>query len=387
MKKILLFGFLLLGLTLTGCEFNNLTDEEAIEIDELLLVPKQQTTQQKAKAPTNHKVSPYSCLISTLADDEAEFNYWNQAFWVHFPKPAVEKAKGKTIFKAFSFGSQNAGEKAGVWGGKNSIVRVAQCMIPNSELAEKLLEQQLREFGKNSWMESRKETSETPPKNNMQSNNKSGSWECGNWYSVTVCRYNEEGDYYYDCSNLGPFCAYYFYVEDSPGGGGGGGDNGFPSDDPGLCDPTEPCFDGGGGSTPAVPPGIEPEYFNQLTEEEKALCWLSPGQCYNVGQYAEWASSWALQVESTGSHNGPQDALRHASWSGRIALEYDADVAKAWTDAHETESSNPLETNMDLYNNSKGIEIGSNVSSVQELINEIIKSYENEELCTGLYDC
>lgn len=385
MKKILLFGLLFVGLSLMGCEYNKLTEEETI--DELLLVPKQQSTHQKAKATSNHEVSPYSCLISTLADDEAEHNYWNQAFWVHFPKSAIKQSKGKTIFKAFSFGSQDAGEKAGSWAGKDNIVRVAQCVIPNSELAETLLEEQLMKFGRKTWMESRKENSKTPPKNNMQAKNKSGNWECGQWYTVYVCKYNAEGNYYYDCTVVGPICAYYYYVEGDSGGGGG--DNGFPSDDPGECDPAELCFDdgGSGSGSPAVPPGIDPDYFNQLNDEEKSLCWQNPVQCYNVGKYAQWAFSWAQQVESTGAHNGPQDALRHVSWSGRITFEYNANVAKKWTDAHESSSSDPLETNMDQFNNAKGREIGSSVSSLQELIDKILEAYGNEELCTSLSDC
>lgn len=134
MKKLLLFGLLLAGFSLVGCEFNQLGEDE--QVDQLMLVPKQQTNGQKAKATSNQQTSSYSCLISTLADDEAEYNYWNQAFWVHFPKPAVKQAEGKTIFKAFSFASEHSGEKAGNWAGKDKIVRVAQCEIPDSELAE-----------------------------------------------------------------------------------------------------------------------------------------------------------------------------------------------------------------------------------------------------------
>jgi len=256
MKKFLLFGLFLAGLGLAGCEFNQLSEDE--QVDELTLVPKQQTTGQKAKTASNQQTSPYSCLISTLADDEADYNYWNQAFWVHFPKPAVEQAEGKTIFKAFSYGSEHAGSKAGNWAGKENIVRVAQCIIPDSKLAESLLEEQLMKFGKNTWMESRKDVIDAPPKEGAKAKSASGDWECGQWYTVYVCKYNAEGNYYYDCTEVGPFCAYLVYVEgEDSGGGGGGGGGGFPGDDPGECDPmgTEPCFEGpGGGSQPPPPP-------------------------------------------------------------------------------------------------------------------------------------
>lgn len=241
MKKLLPFRQLLAG------------DEQ---VDELMLVPKQQTTGQKAKPTSNQQPSPYSCLISTLADDEADYNYWNQAFWVYFPKPAIEQAEGKTIFKAFSYGSEHAGLKAGTWAGKENIVRVAQCIIPNSKLAESLLEEQLMKFGKNTWMESRKDVIDAPPSEGAKAKSASGDWECGQWYTVYVCKYNAEGNYYYDCTEVGPFCAYLVYVEGEDSGGGGGG-GGFPGDDPGECDPmgTEPCFEGpGGGSQPPPPP-------------------------------------------------------------------------------------------------------------------------------------
>lgn len=53
MKKILLFVMLLVALGLTGCEYNNLDQEESI--DELQLIPKVQTTNQKAKTASNQK--------------------------------------------------------------------------------------------------------------------------------------------------------------------------------------------------------------------------------------------------------------------------------------------------------------------------------------------
>ena len=257
MKKFLLFGLLLAGLGLAGCEFNQLSEDE--QVDELTLVPKQQTTGQKAKTASNQQTSPYSCLISTLADDEADYNYWNQAFWVHFPKPAVEQAEGKTIFKAFSYGSEHAGEKAGSWAGKDKIVRVAQCEIPDSKLAETLLEEQLMKFGKNTWMESRKDAIDPPPNEGTKAKNASGDWECGEWYVVYLCKYDAETDTYYDCIQSEPICAYYVYVE-GPDSGGDGGGGGFPGDDPGECDPmgTEPCFDGGGGGSIPPPPPPDP---------------------------------------------------------------------------------------------------------------------------------
>src|SRR5690625_1398078 len=112
MKKGLLFGLLLAGLSLTGCEFNQLAGDE--QVDELMLVPKEKTIGQKPKMASNQKPSPYSCLISTLADDEAEYNYWNQSFWVHFPNQPLIKQKVKPFLKRSHFQANMPEKKPGV---------------------------------------------------------------------------------------------------------------------------------------------------------------------------------------------------------------------------------------------------------------------------------
>ncbi len=246
---------LLVALGLTGCEYNNLDQDESI--DELLLIPKVQTINQQAKSASNQRPTPYSCRISTLADDEADYNYWNQSFWVHFPKPAIDQAEGETIFKAFSFSSKYAGEKAGSWAGEDNIVRVAQCVIPDSELAETLLEEQLRKFGKGTWLESRANEKSANDQNDFQSNSTSGwDWECSQYFITVVCLRNSQTGELSNCSITEIRCVSYELVYNDPGGGGGG--SGGPSDDP-PCDPmgTEPCYnDGGGGSIP--PPEPDP---------------------------------------------------------------------------------------------------------------------------------
>ena len=55
------------------------------------LVPKAMD-ESGAYKTTGDGSPPYSCLISTLADDEADYNYWNQSFWVHFPTEVEAQA-------------------------------------------------------------------------------------------------------------------------------------------------------------------------------------------------------------------------------------------------------------------------------------------------------
>lgn len=136
-----------------------------------------------------------------------------------------------------------------------------------------------------------------------------------------------------------------------PAGGGGSGDNGPPS---------------------AAPEGVNQDLYDRLNEKEKALCWSKPTQCFNVWGFSEWALDWAAQTGLSGAHNGPQDAVRHAAWSARIAWAFGTEDAKAWTDAHEWNSSHPDETAMDQYNNAAGREIGRRISSLRQLKESVI---------------
>lgn len=59
-------------------------------------------------------------------------------------------------------------------------------------------------------------------------------------------------------------------------------------------------------------------------------------------------------------NDGHRDAFRHTFWSARLAQEYGADWARAFTTAHEGLPGNPANREaMDLYNNSIGIRIGA----------------------------
>ncbi len=59
-------------------------------------------------------------------------------------------------------------------------------------------------------------------------------------------------------------------------------------------------------------------------------------------------------------NDGHRDAFRHAFWSARLAQEYGADWAKAFTTAHEGLPGNVANREaMDLYNNSIGIQVGA----------------------------
>lgn len=59
--------------------------------------------------------------------------------------------------------------------------------------------------------------------------------------------------------------------------------------------------------------------------------------------------------------NGKQDAFRHTFWNAKDTADFGKEITKVLTDAQEWNSQNdPLETQMDLFNNSRGRENGAN---------------------------
>lgn len=209
------------------------------------LIPKG-SDQARAKEANNGQPSPYSCLISTLADDEADYNYWNRAFWLEFPEKVIKEANGKVVMRAIALGSEHAGSKAGSWQGVDNVVRVAQCLIPDSPLAVELLEAELRKFSEGTWISNRK--------GKMASPSTSG-YECAE-YSVTIrCLVEPVTGNWINCIITDVTCVSYVYVEEPIGGGGG---SGYPGEDPGECDPLgiEFCYEGPGGSS--EPPPVSP---------------------------------------------------------------------------------------------------------------------------------
>lgn len=137
-------------------------------------------------------------------------------------------------------------------------------------------------------------------------------------------------------------------------GGGGGGDWGggwIPDEDP-----------------PATAPdGIDQAEYEKLNRAEKWLCVLSRYECAAVITSGHEASVWARnQTPELGDAEGDnkRDALRHAVWQALLTRLTNSDRAKAWGDAHESNSTNPLATCMDQWNNAVGRTIGRRSGNV-----------------------
>lgn len=134
---------------------------------------------------------------------------------------------------------------------------------------------------------------------------------------------------------------------------------------PGSAGGTTSPGTGSDSPAPAVAPeGVDQAFYEDLNEQERRLCWRNPGECLNVKQAADYAALWAAQQDPEGAHNGPQDAMRHAMWNARMTQMMGFERAKVWADAHESSSTAPAETRMDLYNNAAGRDVGRTFNDI-----------------------
>jgi hypothetical protein len=207
----------------------------------------------------------FSCLISTLLDDEEDGNYANRVFWVEYPPAVINQAAGKTVRMSFILGSREAGPKAQDIGVYDNIVRLAQCEMPDSHLALVLIRKKLREFGRGSWIAPR--SGSTPSKITAipQMPTTQSSWlHCNEWFVTEVCLISNGVVQWCYISDIS--CIDWEIVWDEPDYGGAGYPDSWQSVFPGEgCEPWELCVLGPeGGSYPvqtdpcdAVPPPME----------------------------------------------------------------------------------------------------------------------------------
>jgi len=97
-----------------------------------------------------------------------------------------------------------------------------------------------------------------------------------------------------------------------------------------------------------------------LTPAEVDWIAQNPYRAWQIKEDMEKAFSEAdKRFPSATRHNDRNDAFRHCYWSALITRDVGSVRAKAFTDAHETNPGQPTaEKEMDLHNNSEGIQIG-----------------------------
>lgn len=244
--RILLLGLVLI---LTTCEpirtFNQDYQDDA---DGIVFVSMDNSDQGLgvAKQSSTEKLSDFTCRISTKLDDNAEHNYWNNLFWVKYPRGIVEQAGGKMRAVALVFKSNSKAGNSGSFLGNDNVLRVAQCLMPDSPAAEVMLKKKLSEFGPSTWMASNgaradaSEDGESGP-------NKINEWICLYEWWTRSCYYNSTTGQFYNCIDIFDKCVYWTYQQEYQGSQGSG--SGSPG--PGPCDtnpdPTLLCMEDGVG--------------------------------------------------------------------------------------------------------------------------------------------
>jgi hypothetical protein len=116
---------------------------------------------------------------------------------------------------------------------------------------------------------------------------------------------------------------------------------------------------------------IDPyDQFKKLTQAEKDLVKQFPQEALKIKKNRDVATQKTISQFNENGHNNKSDAFRHAYFQGLNTYSVGAQLTKLFADAHESETpiSLNLEKQMDLHNNEKGIDYGSNCPCDIELL-------------------
>ena len=108
--------------------------------------------------------------------------------------------------------------------------------------------------------------------------------------------------------------------------------------------------------------------WEKLTKAEQDYIVWNPWDAEDVERNAKRALAEAQKRFGGGSlHNGAGDAFRHCYWSALLARDIGKEGAVQFTNAHEDFPGNPpKEKDMDLNNNTVGVEIGAASANVSD---------------------
>ena len=112
-------------------------------------------------------------------------------------------------------------------------------------------------------------------------------------------------------------------------------------------------------SCPPANPNIDIDGYNNLTNEEKRLVRLYPIEAIKVQSNRDEAVEKTIEKFNVNGHNDKSDAFRHAYFQALNVQDIGDALTKLFSDAHEQNPDQPeIEKEMDLHNNSIGIDIG-----------------------------
>lgn len=130
-----------------------------------------------------------------------------------------------------------------------------------------------------------------------------------------------------------------------------------------------------GGSFNPPEPNIDIEGYNTLTAEERVLVVNNPFAALVIASNRIRAENKTEEIFTLNGHNDKSDAFRHAYFQALnvISVGYDLTSQFAW--AHEQNPDQPeIEKQMDLYNNSVGMDIGLHFNVTEQAILDALNS-------------
>jgi hypothetical protein len=103
------------------------------------------------------------------------------------------------------------------------------------------------------------------------------------------------------------------------------------------------------------------DQYQQLNPQEKSYLFRHPQHASIIKESRRKAYSETTKVIGYNGKNDNSDAFRHCFWSAILSRDIGYYNALMFTNAHESDPSNPKkEKAMDLHNNSVGLQIGRN---------------------------
>lgn len=221
-----------------------------------LAVTSMQDGSQGSRSSTDAKESPYGCFVSVLDSDTGaqSYSYRSWSIYLHFQESVIERAKGLSAGWFY---------RAPLEGNSNKVVRLMNCVIPQSREAADLMKRLVGRKKVPNRHDDGAVPAITPNVLNLTSDygfldgdvpNPEG-YVCPTGYDWL----SQEQDYCVD-ENGNVSLPHVVVIEDpSPPGGGDPGDDDpcwwcEPGDDP-CDDPTGLCYeDGNGGGYPPIDP-------------------------------------------------------------------------------------------------------------------------------------
>ena len=240
-------------LYLTSCDLsNNMEDEDVV--DELTFIPMSPPNEMAKQV--GPPPSPYGCVLSTLNPEGSEHLYRYQGFFLKFPGEVHRQARGKVKNVQFVLANEQIKETELAANEYGSIVRVVNCVIPDSEQAIERLNEELVKFEQESWLQRLKSVDSAQNKmiNNQASSTSDGEYVYSCEKIATSIEYTYLNGELIDIKINWRMDCYWLWapaIDDPFVGGGdiGGGDHSDPT-----CDnPMDLCFDGGGGGDTSPP--------------------------------------------------------------------------------------------------------------------------------------